>query len=656
MAATHLLMVAVSQMVSLIPEGLPVALTIALSVGMQRLATQGAIVRKLSTIETLGSVSVVCSDKTGTLTQNAMTVTQLVLPDGSHFQISGTGYLPEGDFFLEGSRVCPSEKSDLLDLLEAAALCNDSQLLPSPPPAPTSSSHVQPTHWTPVGDPTEAALLCAAQKAGLHPDQLRQAWPRKAEIPFDGSTKIMATQHCHESGSIRSILKGAPEVLLPLCASARIHQIARPWTPAIQCTVSTAVQALTSEALRVLAVAETFSPLDLSAGSTQFQQHAVFLGLIGQMDPPREEAHAAVADCRSAGIRPVMITGDHVATGLAIARKLDIAREGDLAVDGSQLEAMPEQDLRSALPKIAVFARVHPAQKLRIVEAFQACGEVVAMTGDGVNDAPALARADVGVAMGLSGTEVAKSAASLVLTDDRFSTLIHAISQGRLVYANVQKLLLFLFATSADEAILLGLALTFDCPLPLAAVQILWINLVTEGALTVNLVLEEAEGTEMRHPPVARSAPLISAAMWRRMALMVPASVAATFGFFLWRLHSGAPFPLGQTETFTLLAACQWFNVLNCESAVKSVLRLGILRNRWLAGGLLLANLLQLAVIYLPPLNRAFHTVPIPGPDLLLIGAIASSVLWIEELRKKLASRVQRVPPTAPPESTPLNA
>ena len=398
-------------------------------------------------------------------------------------------------------------------------------------------------------------------------------------------------------------------------------------------------EALAGDALRVLAVAETEGDIDEDAGFAQFQGRAVFLGLIGQMDPPRDEVKTAVAECRSAGIRPVMVTGDHKATGLAIARQLGIARDGDLALDGRELEAMPEPELRAALDRIAVFARVHPAQKLRIVEAFQARNGVVAMTGDGVNDAPALARADVGVAMGITGTEVAKGAAKIVITDDNFATIVRAIEQGRLVYANLQKLLLFLFATSLDEVIILLGALLLGYPLPLAAVQILWINLVTEGTLTVNLVMEGPEGDEMRRPPVRAGEPLITRTMLRRMAVMVPTSVAATFGFFLWRLSTGVPFALVQTETFTVLAACQWFNVLNCESPTRSALRLGVFKNPWLLGGLALANLLHVAVIYTAPLNRLFHTVPIPLADVLLIGAVASAVLWTEEIRKFFARR-----------------
>jgi P-type Ca2+ transporter type 2C len=347
----------------------------------------------------------------------------------------------------------------------------------------------------------------------------------------------------------------------------------------------------------------------------------------------------AVAECRDAGIRPVMVTGDHKATGLSIARALGIAREGDRAVDGRELEQMSKQDLRADLDRIAVFARVHPAEKLRIVEAFQSQGKVVAMTGDGVNDAPALARADVGVAMGITGTEVAKEAAKIVITDDNFATIVKAVEEGRLVYRNLKKVILYLFATSMAEIAVLMAALLLGYPLPLAAVQILWINIVTEGTVTVNLIMEPPEGDEMRRRPVALGEPLLSRPLLARVALMTPAMALSTFGFFVWRLQGEAPFALVQTETFTVLAACQWFNVLNCQSETRTALGLALFRNRWLLGGLSLGMLLQGAVIYSEGLNRLFHTLPIPPENYLAIVLSASLVLWIEEGRKRIARR-----------------
>lgn len=619
---SEVLMVAISQMVSMVPEGLPVAMTIALAVGMQRMADRGAIIRRLSAVETLGSTTVICSDKTGTLTRNEMTAVSLWLPGERQFCVSGIGYVPEGAID-EGS--CPANATDpaLRNLLLAAALCNDAQLLPP---------EDERAYWTVLGDPTEGALLVLAQKASLTLEALRRDAPREAELPFDSDTKLMATRHCMADAPRRVWIKGAPEAVLRLCAAdaAPVLQSARD-----------AAEAMATQALRVLAFATLDDDaLDPRAGFDALAGRARLLGLVGEIDPPREEVKLSVAQCRIAGIRPIMVTGDHKLTGLAIARQLGIARDGERAVDGTELERMGEADLRDALPGIAVFARVQPAQKLRIVEALQARGEVVAMTGDGVNDAPALARADVGVAMGITGTEVAKSAAKIVITDDNFSTIVGAVQQGRVVYANLKKVILYLFATSMAEVLVLLLALVGGFPLPLAAVQILWINLVTEGTVTVNLVMDPADGDEMRRAPVPRNDRLLGAEMLRRVALMTPLIAAVTFGWFAWRLSQDVALEIVRTETFTVLAMCQWFNVLNCQSARASALGLRILRNRWLLGGLSLSVLLQALVLYAPPLNALFHTVPLPLASLLPLLGLASVVLWAEEMRKWWARRV----------------
>jgi Ca2+-transporting ATPase len=617
---TAIFMVAISQMVSMVPEGLPVAMTIALAVGMQRMARRGAIIRRLAAVETLGSTSVICSDKTGTLTKNEMTVVALQLPDGRRLQVTGAGYAPGGRILDGGEEVAVSADAPLLELLEAMVLCNDAQLVP---PDATDA------RWRALGDPTEAALLTAGMKGDVDPEATRHRWPRRAEVPFDADAKMMATQH-DADGVSRVFYKGAPERIIEFCDPATVDQAA----------LRSAADALGAEALRVLAFAAMDGAgWDAGAGFGAGRGRLRFLGLVGQMDPPRDEVTPAVAACREAGIRPVMVTGDHKATGLAIARALGIAGEGDEAVDGVELETMPEHELRSRLGSISVFARVHPAQKLRIVEAFQSQGHVVAMTGDGVNDAPALATADVGVAMGLTGTEVAKGASKIIISDDNFASIVKAVEEGRLVYQNLKKVILYLLATSMAEVLVLLLALLAGLPLPLVAVQILWINIVTEGTVTVNLIMEPLEGDEMRRKPNRLGESLLSRDVLRRISLMTPVMVASTLGFFVWRLSTGVPFALVQTETFTVLAVCQWFNVLNCRSATQSVFKLDILRNKWLIGGLLLGNALHFLVIYAPPLNRVFHTVPIPLADFFLLGLIASAVLWAEEIRKWLVRR-----------------
>ena len=624
---SEVLMVAISQMVSMVPEGLPVAMTIALAVGMQRMAERGAIIRRLSAVETLGSTTVICTDKTGTLTRNEMTAVALWLPGGREIAVRGIGYVPEGELEERGE---PADRADpaLRALCVAAALCNDAELVPC---------EGERTAWTVLGDPTEGALLVLARKAGLEIDVLRRAASREGELPFDSDTKLMATRHAAADAPRRVWIKGAPEAVLRLCAADGVTSLQ---------AARAAAEGMAVQALRVLAFATVDDDaLDAVAGVDALAGRARLLGLVGQIDPPREEVKRSVAECRAAGIRPIMVTGDHKLTGLAIARELGIARDGDRAVDGPELERMGEADLRDALPAVAVFARVQPAQKLRIVEALQAGGEVVAMTGDGVNDAPALALADVGVAMGVTGTEVAKSAAKIVITDDNFATVVGAVQQGRVVYANLKKVILYLFATSLAEVLVLLLALVGGFPLPLAAVQILWINIVTEGTVTVNLVMDPADGDEMRRAPVPLDDRLLGVDLLKRVALMTPTIAGVTFGWFAWRLGEGVALDLVRTETFTVLAMCQWFNVLNCQSATDTALGTRILRNRWLLGGLSLSVLLQALVLYAPAFGALFHTQPLPLASLLPLLALASLVLWVEEARKLWVRTMRRTQP-----------
>ncbi len=632
MDTVEIFMVAISQMVSMVPEGLPVAMTIALAVGMQRMARHGAIVRRLAAVETLGSTSVICADKTGTLTRNEMAVTAMWLPPGRFLDVSGTGYQPEGEFTESGAPANAENEPGLQALFSDAVLCNDAQLVP--PDADDA-------RWRALGDPTEAALLTAARKAGIDAKALRRHWRREGEIPFDSDTGMMATAHLNpETGERFVAIKGAPESVLQKCSRVLIDGAPRPLGDAARSDALEAANALAARALRVLAFARLEDGgLPDNAQFSGFDGRLTLLGLAGEMDPPREEVRRSVAQCQEAGMRPVMVTGDHRITGLAVARELGIARDGDLAVNGSELEDMPDDELLDKAGRIAVFARVHPAQKLRIVETFQKRGEIVAMTGDGVNDAPALIKADVGVAMGQSGTEVAKAAAEIVITDDNFSTIVDAVREGRLVHRNLRKVILYLFATSMAEIVVLLSALLLGYPLPLAAVQILWINIVTEGTVTVNLIMEPPEGDEMRQRPVDMRAPLLSFDLLKRVALMTPVMAASTFGYFIWRVAEGVPLVQVQTETFTVLAACQWFNVLNCQSSTESVFRLGLLRNPWMLGGLVLSILLQVLVVYWPPMNQLFHTVPVSLSHVLTMVGVASSVLWAEEIRKLLVRR-----------------
>lgn len=617
----QIFMVAVSEMVSMVPEGLPAALTVGFAVGMQRMARRGVIVRRLSAVETLGSCDVICTDKTGTLTSNEMTVTSIWLANGQRYSVTGAGYSPEGGVFEGQRRVLSCEDPSLRRILEAVVLCNDAGLVP-----PSAEDSI----WKVLGDPTEAALLVVAMKAGMDPARVCVEWPRRGEVPFDSSSRLMATLH-GDRGLHRILLKGAPEALLRLSAGGdRLRECWR-----------ARVLELAAEPLRVVAVGDVEGWTgDLEGGLDAFAGRVRLLGLVGQMDPLRSDALEAVHKCKAAGIRPVMVTGDHKANSLAVARLLGIAAQDEEAMDGPELEKLSDLDLGARVDEISVFARVEPAQKLRLVQALQRKGHVVAMTGDGVNDGPALAAADVGVAMGRSGTDLARGASAIILTDDNFASIVKGVEEGRLVYRNLRKVVLFLFSTSLDEVVFLLLALVIGHPLPLTAVQILWINVVTEGLVTVNLIMEAPEGDEMQHKPPAPGEPVLTWPILGRLFLMVGASVAVLLGYFEWTLGRGEPLEAIRAEIFTLIAVCQWFNVLSCRSRLRSALSLDLFQNGWLAGGLALAVLLQCLVLYLEPLNRVFETAPIPLERIVVLLIAASGVLWVEEVRKLVARRM----------------
>ncbi len=623
----EIFMLAISQMVSLVPEGLPVAITISLAVGMQRMAKKGTIVRRLSAVETLGSVTVVCTDKTGTLTKNEMTVTELYLPlKQQKILVTGIGYSPEGKFILNGSVIDPLDEGSILKLLEAGILCNDSQL-------------IKKEHWEIIGDPTEGALLVVAKKAGLDPDLIRSKFPRISEIAFDPEIKMMATDHLSPSGEV-TYIKGAPEEVLKLSSYLFDNGNLQTFTSEEQKKTLTSAKEMANNSFRVLGLGMVLgNHLREQKNFLSMQNKVIFLGLVAEYDPPREEVLSSLENCLKAGIKTVMLTGDHRETGQAIATKLGILQSSNVVIDGDELDRLSDEELKEKIPSIAVYARVQPRQKLRIVKAYQSRGEIVAMTGDGVNDAPSLVCANVGVAMGKTGTDVAREAATVVVTDDNYSTIIDAIAEGRLVHQNIKKLILFLFVTSLDEVIILLLALIFGYSPPLAAVQILWINLVSEGVLTVNLIMEPLEGEEMNNPPKSPNHPLIDGEMLSRIPIMTTVSVIVTFGWFLYRSSLDLDFEIVQTETFTMLVVCQWFNVLNCRSASQSALSFNLIKNPWLLSGLIMGNLLQLAVIYWQPLAQFMHTVPIKSKEFFIIGCVASLVLWFEELRKIFSRR-----------------
>lgn len=606
---------AISQLVSFIPEGLPAAIAIALAVGVQRMAAQGAIVRRLIAVETLGSTTVICTDKTGTLTRAEMVATEIFLGGQALIQVEGAGYEVQGSFMQEGKKIEPQENNALMVLLEAGVLCNDSKIEQTDRGIKI------------LGDPTEGALLVLARKAGLDDLAILQAFPRQGEIPFDSKIKIMFTVHQGNEG----MLKGALEKVMGLCDHLLIGDEALFFTDSMRENIQKEADFLASEGRRILGFAkfDTLSHDLVSLGKT-----GIFLGFICLTDPPRQEASEAIQVCKRAGIRPVMVTGDYLSTATAIAKSLCLLQDQQEAIDGKTLDALSAEELEGRIDKIAVFARLHPEQKLRIIDALKKKGEVVAMTGDGINDAPALARADVGVAMGITGTDVAKEAAKIVITDDNFATIVKAVEQGRLVFKNIKKVIFYLLGTNCSAAIVLILAISMGFPLPVVAVQILWINVVTEGTMIVNLVLDPSEGDEMEEPPLDRHKTFFSKATFTRLVYLIIMMVGLVFGFFVFLIERGESLPMIQTQIFTLFAFCAWFKMLGARSEKQSCFQWGFLKNRYLGFGLLLSILLQAAVLYIPYLREIFHTEPLSLRQMLILLGWGSIVLWVEEFRK----------------------
>jgi Ca2+-transporting ATPase len=648
-ALFDVLILGVALAVAAVPEGLPAVVTGVLALGVQRMAQRNAIVRHLSAVETLGSASVIASDKTGTLTKNEMTVRAVVTASG-RVNFGGTGYAPVGDVRrADGGEVDGDLLLELTRALAAADRANNAVL------------QQQSGHWAVQGDPTEGALIVAAQKAGLTGELLDARFKRVGEVPFSSERKLMSTVHSDAKREefLLAFTKGAPDVLLPRCSQEQVGDDKRPLTAQRRAAILRANEALAGEALRTLAVAlrllprATFHSEDIGE---DLERDLVFLGLIGMIDPPREEAAAAVARAKSAGIRPLMITGDHPVTGAVIARELGIEGEGP-PLSGAQIEAMTDEALARAVLATSVYARVNPDHKLRIVDALQQHGAIVAMTGDGVNDAPALKTADIGVAMGITGTDVSKEAADIVLADDNFATIVAAVEEGRAIFANIRKFLRYLLSSNIGEVLtmlfgvlladVIGLAATGVAgavTLPLLATHILWINLVTDGLPALALGLDPADRDVMQRPPRPPGEGVLTATMWRGI-VFVGAILAVGTLFVLDRSLPGGfvegtgDIRYAQTMAFTTIVFFSLFNVFNARSDEHSAFR-GLFSNAWLWGAVIVSIGLQAAVLYVPFLQQAFSTRPLAAEDWLVCALVGSSVLWLRELGKLAARAV----------------
>ena len=625
--AAEMFIAAVGLAVAAIPEGLPAIMTITLAIGVQRMAQRHAIIRRLPAVETLGSVTVICSDKTGTLTRNEMTV-QSVATATDLFAVSGVGYDPHGGFMCVDREIVPDDHPVLSELMRASLLCNDADL------------HESDGEWVLQGDPTEGALLTLGIKAGLDPSFEEAVWPRTDVIPFESEHRFMATLHHDHSGHGITYLKGAPERLLEMCVLQRTRDGDIQIDPGYW---QQQIHAMARQGKRVLAIAckavgddqRELTFADLETGLT-------LMGIVGMIDPPREDAIRAVHRCQSAGIQVKMITGDHAVTAVAIGAQMDIG-DGEKVLTGHDIESMDEGALRTVVNEVDIFARSSPEHKLRLVRALQANGEVVAMTGDGVNDAPALKRADVGTAMGQNGTEVAKEAAEMVLADDNFASITHAVEEGRTVYDNLKKAILFILPTNGGEALTIIAAIFLGRMLPVTPVQILWINMITAVTLALALAFEPAERNIMQRPPRDPREPLLTGMFIWRITFVSLILVTGTFGLFLWERDQGASIELARTVAVNTLVMFEIFYLFNSRYIKENVLNLnGLLGNRYalIAVGVLIV--FQLCFTYLGPMQTLFGTAAIDLTMWMRIIMVASSVLFLVELEKAVIRRADR--------------
>lgn len=605
----------VSLAVAAIPEGLPAIVTIALALGVQRMIKRKAIVRKLPSVETLGCASVICSDKTGTLTQNKMTVTHLWL-GGKLMEVSGEGYTPRGEIRWEGKPADVRKDQMLRRLLQSAALCNNARLIQeatAPAKGKKEKGSEEEGEWRIAGDPTEGALVVLASKAGLSPASLDGLYRRVKEFPFDSERKRMSVLLEHQGGRL-VFAKGAPDMLLDKCSYILWEDKVIPFTGTLRQKVMAANEGMAKSALRVLGFAyKEIKPSEHCEDSDAAEQNLVFVGLSGMIDPPRREVREAISTCRKAGIKTVMITGDHQTTAEAIARQLGMLPQNGLVLNGTQLAAMSDEQLEKRVEDIYVYARVSPEHKLRIVKALQKKGHVVAMTGDGVNDAPAIKAADIGISMGINGTDVSKEASALILSDDNFATIVAAIEEGRGIYENIRKFIRYLLASNVGEILTMFLAMMMGLPLPLVPIQILWVNLVTDGLPAMALGVDQAEKDLMQHKPRAAKESIFSRRLgWKIISRGIVIGVC-TLGAFWITLQTGPDgdadtLMKAQTVAFATLVAAQLIHVFDCRSS-RSIFHRNIFQNKALVFAVLSSLALMLAVMYIDPLQPIFKTV-----------------------------------------------
>jgi Ca2+-transporting ATPase len=648
-ALFDVLILGVALAVAAVPEGLPAVVTAVLALGVQRMARRNAIVRHLAAVETLGSASVIASDKTGTLTRNEMTVRALITASG-RVDFEGVGYLPLGAVRrADGGEIDGPLRGEVNRALAAADRANNAVL------------QQRDGRCTVQGDPTEAALIVAARKAGMEAEMLDARFERVGEVPFSSERKLMSTVHtdAKREEMLLAFTKGAPDILLARCTHEQVGEERRPLTPQRRDAIRAANDELAKEALRTLGVALRLLPKDTFSQDgvdEEIEHDLVFLGLIGMIDPPRAEAADAVRRAKAAGIRPLMITGDHPITASVIAAELGIAADGR-AITGAEIQNMSDAALEEAVEKTSVYARVNPDHKLRIVTALQRRGSIVAMTGDGVNDAPALRTADIGVAMGITGTDVSKEAADIVLADDNFASIVAAVEEGRAIFANIRKFLRYLLSSNIGEVLTMFFGVVLAdviglvppeagaVALPLLATQVLWVNLVTDGPPALALGVDPPDSDVMRQRPRPYGEGVVTPAMWGNILFVGAIMATGTLLVLDASLPGGVIEGTGgirhaQTMAFTTIVFFSLFTVFNARSDKQSAF-VGLFSNLWLWGAVSVSVLLQAAAIHVPFLQAAFSTVALSARDWLTCAAVGSSVLWLSE-SKKLLTRALR--------------
>jgi Ca2+-transporting ATPase len=673
---TEVFIIAISLAIAAVPEGLPAVVTISLALGMREMIKRHALIRKLSSVETLGSATVICSDKTGTLTQNEMTVTRLWV-DGQFISVTGTGYAPKGEFLVDGKKADMSKYPGALTALWLGLLNNDASL------EITGEEDSQKTYRI-VGDPTEGALVVAAAKAGATHVEIKEAYPRENEVPFDSERKRMITIHDvlgpdpndlspfynerHKNWDVITV-KGAPDIILDLCTEYQDrNDTPRPLNEAARKRILDANDVMTKDALRVLGLAYRVvkdAPDDAGVLKAEdLEKDLVFVGLVGMIDPARAEVRPALEQAREAGIRTVMITGDYPNTARAIAETIGLLQHGRKVMTGGELDALSDQELKGVIEDTAVFARVSPEHKMRIVDALQANDEVVAMTGDGVNDAPAIKRADIGVAMGITGTDVAKETADMVLTDDNYASIVAAVEQGRIIYSNIRKFVFFLLSSNVAEIMIIFLATLAGLPAPLTAIQLLWLNLITDGAPALALAVEKGDPDIMEQKPRAKSEPIINRGMMLGLGVQTVAQTGAVLTAFalglIWHLEAGAAVvgnPIAyliqhdwrgvdvqaaETMAFVTLSLCELFRAYTVRSERASLFQIGVFSNRYMQYAVGLSITLLILVVSLPFLQPIFNT-HFPSPrewavvvGLALIPAVAEEITKFFLRRSKI--------------------